>query len=131
MDQESGTGGVGNTGRGYGSEDASEARDHVRAAEENRDALEAQNRRTEATAPDRVNTPVGDQGGTSASSGSSTSGTPSSSGTTYDASGSPRPSEDASQAREHVRAAEENRDALADENRRVEHTTPPGVDTGR
>ena len=128
MDQQSGSGGMDGAGRGFGSEDASEAREHVRAAEENRDALDAQSRRTEATAPDSVSTPIGAANGglrtserLDASAGAS--GMP--------ATGSSPVSEDASQAREPVRAAGENRDALADEHRRVESTTPPEVDTGR
>jgi hypothetical protein len=100
MDQTSGAGGQ------TGSEDASEAREHVRNVEENRDALEAQARRVESTAPrDVVDQPVRGldaQGGTGGQTGS----------------------EDASEAREHVRAAEENRDALEAQNRRVEATAP-------
>lgn len=126
MDQQSGTG-MGNAGRGSGSEDASEARDHVRAAEENRDALAAQNRRTEATAPGGVETPIGNASGLNASG---TSGTSGASGP-LNTSGSSRASGDASEARENVRAAEENRDALADESRRVQASAPPDVDTGR
>lgn len=36
--------------------------------------------------------------------------------------------EDAREAREHVREAEENRDALKEQARRVERTTPPEVE---
>lgn len=36
--------------------------------------------------------------------------------------------EDTREAREHVREAEENRDALAEQARRVERTTPPEVE---
>ena len=104
MDQVSGNGDQ------RASEDASEAREHVRNAEENRDALEAQHQRTEATAPASVDQPVRgiDQGGMSGS-------------------GAPRASEDASQAASHVHEAERNRDALEEQNRRVENTTPDEV----
>lgn len=101
MDQYSGNGDQ------RASEDASQAREHVRNAEENRDALEAQSQRTEATAPAGVDQPVrgSDSGGMSAS-------------------GTSRASEDASQAAAHVQEAERNRDALEEENRRVQDTTP-------
>ncbi|HYH79747.1 MAG TPA: hypothetical protein VEX86_08110 [Longimicrobium sp.] len=101
---------------GQGSDDSSRAREHVHAAEENRDALAAQNRQTESTAPRGVDMPSVDSGRTDG----------------MDATGaSTQASEDPSRAREHVRAAEENRDALAEESRRVESSTPPDVSTGR
>jgi len=91
-------------GANQGSEDASEAREHVRNVEENRDALKAQAQRTEATAPVDVRSrPVEGLSG------------PGQGGTA---------SEDASGARGHVRSAEENRDALEAQNRRVESTAP-------
>ncbi|MBV9108964.1 MAG: hypothetical protein JO306_06135 [Gemmatimonadetes bacterium] len=93
----------------HASEDPSEAREHVRAAEENRDALEAQARRTDATTPDTVDQPVR---GMDASRGTSSSG---------------QGSEDASSARAHVSEAERNRDALEAQNRRVENTTPDEI----
>ena len=98
-----------------GSEDPSEAREHVRSVEENRDALEAQARRTEATAPDSVDQPVRalDQSG-GQRGGMSGAGTGSA-------------SEDASTAQSHVQEAERNRDALGAQNRRVESTTPDDV----
>jgi hypothetical protein len=113
--------GSGSGGQGFGGEDASGARDHVRAAEENRDALAAQNQRTGSTTPSGVDMPVesGGRGGLSATGADS------------------QGSEDPSTARGHVRAAGENRDALADENRRVANTAPggdvdmPRVDGGR
>ena len=43
------------------SEDTSRAEEHVRNAEENRDALEAQNRRVEATAPEETRHDLRDQ----------------------------------------------------------------------
>jgi len=99
-----------------GSEDASRAREHVRNAEENRDALAAQNRRVEATAPAEARSDV--DAGTRAGSGMSATGI----GTA--GSGSQQGSEDASAAREHVQNAAENRDALAAQARRVEATAP-------
>jgi len=102
-----------------GSEDPSAAREHVRNVEENRDALEAQARRTDATAPDSVDQPVRglDQG--QGQGGMSSGGMSSSGGT--------RASEDASAAQSHVESAERNRDALEAQNRRVESTTPDEV----
>lgn len=168
-DQSSGSG-----GQGFGGEDASRARDHVRAAEENRDALAAQNERTGSTTPSGVDMPVvdsGTRGGMSATGATSQgSDDPSTAREHVRAAeenrdalaaqhqrtgssaaggvGVPRVdsgrtggrgaveatsqgSDDPSTAREHVRAAEENRDALADENRRVENSTPPDAGTGR
>ncbi|HET7230632.1 MAG TPA: hypothetical protein VFJ16_11555, partial [Longimicrobium sp.] len=40
-------------------------------------------------------------------------------------------SDDPTQAREHIRAAEENRDALAEESRRIQGSAPDDVSTGR
>ncbi|HSU13210.1 hypothetical protein [Longimicrobium sp.] len=100
---------------GQGSEDPSQAREHVRSAEENRDALEAQARRTEATAPDSVDQPIRgldpSQGQGGEMSGSGTGGA----------------SEDTSAAQSHVENAERNRDALEAQSRRVESTTPDEV----
>ena len=45
------------TGR-TGSEDTSRAEEHVRNAEENRDALEAQKHRTDATTSDETDRPI-------------------------------------------------------------------------
>jgi hypothetical protein len=53
---------LGNGAPDQGSEDNTEATRHVRNAEENRDALEAQNRRTEATAPPEVREPIKNDG---------------------------------------------------------------------
>jgi len=108
-DQSSGTG-------GQGGEDASRARDHVRAAEENRDALAAQNARTENTTPGSVDMPRVDGGRQGGMSATGTSG---------------QASDDPSAAREHVRAAEENGDALAAQSQRTGSTTPAGVDMPR
>lgn len=119
MDQNSGTGG--GMRNGQGNEDTSAAREHVQAAEENRDALEAQNRRTEATTPESVNTPIGGVGNASTTSGGQGG---------MSATGGPRGNDDPSQARENVRSAEENRDALAAQHRRVEASAPDDVDTG-
>ena len=101
MDQNSGTG-AGNGMRG--SEDASEATEHVRNVEENREALEAQSRRVEGSTPaDVAGRPIR---GLDESRGAS---------------------EDASRAAAHARNAEENRDALEAQNRRVESTAPEGT----
>lgn len=133
MDQSSGTGGTRNNDQG--NEDTSAAREHVHAAEENRDALEAQNRRTEATTPESVNTPIGEGRGTAGSgsagggnSGGGQGGMNATGGAS--ATGSDRGNDDPSQARENVRSAEENRDALAAQNRRVEASAPDDIDTG-
>jgi hypothetical protein len=140
MDQDSGN-------RGGASEDTSRAREHVHNAEENRDALAAQSRRTEATASG-TDTPIGQMdasgsgttGGVSGSNnaGSGSSGTASGAGAMNASGGvgaggtTGHVSDDAGEARENVRAASENRDALAEEHRRVESTLPPDVDsTGR
>jgi hypothetical protein len=90
---------------GFGTEDTSQAQRHAENAEENRDALEAQSRRTEATAPAGVDQPVrGTTGGGMSATG--------------------RASEDTSRAAAHVDEAERNRDALEEQNRRVENSTP-------
>jgi hypothetical protein len=129
MDQSSGTGGTRNNDQG--NEDTSAAREHVHAAEENRDALEAQNRRTEATTPESVNTPIGGAGGGNAGGGNAGGGTTTSGGQGgMNATGGTRGNDDPSQARENVRSAEENRDALAEQNRRVEASAPDDIDTG-
>jgi cell division septum initiation protein DivIVA len=100
-----------------GSEDTSRAEEHVRNAEENRDALEAQARRTEATTGSETDQPVEgsrsmDTGGGTLTSGGMTAGAPG------------RTSEDTSEAEANVREAERNRDALEAQARRVERTTP-------
>ncbi|HEX8905429.1 MAG TPA: hypothetical protein VF771_11330 [Longimicrobiaceae bacterium] len=102
MDQFSGNGSQ------RASEDATEAREHVRNAEENRQALEAQKQRTDATAPPEVDQPVRgiDPGGMSASGSVS---------------------DDASEAARRAEEAERNRRALEDQNRRVQETTPEEI----
>jgi hypothetical protein len=101
-----------------GSEDTSRAEEHVRNAEENRDALEAQNRRTEATTSSETDRPIEglrtpQPGGLDAAA---------TGGRSVDGAG--RTSEDTSEAEANVREAERNRDALEAQNRRVEGTTP-------
>jgi hypothetical protein len=107
----------------------------VREAAENRDALAAQARRTEQTTPADVDQPVqpsdaNRQGGMNAGSpgmvSSASSGTSSSGTSGMSASGSASSNRTGADA---TRAAAENRDALADEARRVEQTLPPDVDT--
>jgi hypothetical protein len=98
---------------GMGGEDASQAREHAHNAEENRDALAAQNRRVERTTP----APMPDVDTTSGGMNAAPQG-----GRAAD--GNDAASEDASAAREHAHNAEENRDALAAQHRRVEATAP-------
>jgi hypothetical protein len=117
MDQNLG----GNSARSanQGNEDASEAQRHVQNAEENHDALAAQNRRVEESTPTDL---TGSDRGASNVGGTSTGGRAGgmdAAGTSTD-----QGSEDASAAREHVRNVEENRDALEAQNRRVEATAP-------
>jgi hypothetical protein len=102
-----------NTGANQGNEDTRAAEAHSQNAHENLEALRDQNRRTEATAGDSANHPVGQQnsGGTT-STGARTAGN---TGTV---------SEDTSQASANVANAQDNRDALAEQNRRTEETTP-------
>ncbi len=103
---------LGNGAPGQGSEDTTEAVRHVQNAEENRDALEAQSRRTEATTDPAVREhPVRE--GVQASSGGLGGGT--------------LGTEDASRAAAHAESAAENRDALEAQNRRTEATAPPEV----
>ena len=92
-------------------EDTTANREHVQNAEENRDALAAQAERTRATTRPETDTPIGAAG--AAGAGTYRAGSTSGSGTTDNA--------------EAVRAAAENRDALAEENRRVAATTPDDV----
>lgn len=108
MDQNSGN----DRSANQGSEDASQAREHVHNAQENRDALAAQNRRVEATAPPEVRSDV--DSGTRGGGGMNAAGT----------GGGNQGSEDNSAALEHVQNAAENRDALAAQARRVEATAP-------
>jgi len=112
-----------------GSEDTSRAEEHVRNAEENRDALEAQNRRTEATTSGETDRPI--EGSRPAHSGGlDASGTRGGTdmGGRMDAASTGRTSEDTSEAEANVHEAERNRDALEAQNRRVERTTPPDVE---
>ena len=102
-----------------GSEDTSRAEEHVRNAEENRDALEAQARRTEATTSGETGRPV--EGIRPGASGTSARGGMS-------AEGAGRTSEDTSEAEANVREAERNREALEAQHSRVERTTPPDVE---
>lgn len=118
MDQNLGNSG-GNAAN-QGSEDNREATQHVQNAAENRDALAAQNRRTEATTSaetrdhpvEGMNATGGTLGGNSGSSAA-----PGRMG-----------SEDNSQAAANVRNVQENRDALEDQNRRTEASAPPSTD---
>jgi hypothetical protein len=114
-------------GRG-GSEDSSRAEEHVRNAEENRDALEAQNRRTEATTSGETDRPI--EGSRPAHSGgldAGGTGGGTDTGRRMDAAGTGRTSEDTSAAEANVHEAERNRDALEAQHTRVERTTPDDV----
>jgi len=102
---------------GSTSEDTSRAEEHVRNAEENRDALEAQARRTDATTGSETDRPIDGSRAMDAGDGTLTSG-----GMTAGAPG--RTSEDTSEAEANVREAERNRDALEAQKRRVDSTTP-------
>jgi hypothetical protein len=114
---------------GQGNEDTRAAEAHTQNAHENLEALRDQNRRTEATAGDSANHPVGQQeiisnngaGVTSNASG----GTASTGARTAASTGTV--SEDTSQAAANVSNAQDNRDALAEQNRRTEETTPDAV----
>lgn len=128
-----------NTGANQGNEDTRAAEAHTQNAHENLEALRDQNRRTEATAGDSANHPVGQQnsggvGGSNATgSGQGTGngmnatggGTTSTGARTAGNTGTA--SEDNSQAAANVSNAQDNRDALAEQNRRTEETTPDAV----
>jgi hypothetical protein len=109
-----------------GNEDNSAAVEHVENAHENRDALAEQARRTEATAGASADRPVGQQNtGGQNSGGSGTSGTTSTGART--ASNTHVASEDNSQAVANTSNAHDNLEALRDQNRRTEETTPDAV----
>lgn len=122
-----------------GNEDTREAEVHTQHAQENRDALAEQNRRTEATAGDSANHPIGQQnaGGTntgglnatgSGNAGSGTSGLNATGGGTAGTGATTgRASEDNSQAAANTSNAHDNMEALRDQNRRTEETTPDAV----
>jgi len=99
-----------------GGEDTAGAEHNVREAEDNRDALAAQARRTDRTAHDETSRPVQPSGASRPGMSAAPSSTPPA---------TPRTGADA------TRAAAENRDALEDEARRVDQSLPPGVDTDR
>ncbi|HEX8432172.1 MAG TPA: hypothetical protein VF625_12870 [Longimicrobium sp.] len=99
----------GNSGN-QGGEDNSDAVAHVHNAQQNRDALAEENRRVEATAGNSADQPIRQQNeGANSGGGSTARGTG---------------SEDTSQARANVASAAENRDALAEESRRVQESAP-------
>jgi len=118
---------------GTGSEDTSRAEEHARNAEENRDALEAQSQRTEATAAAGTDQPVER---TTPQPGTSTAPQ-----MEWSEPGARRPIdggmhavggsgalEDTSGAQANVREAERNRDALEAQSDRVERTTSSETD---
>ena len=112
-----------------GSEDTSRAEEHVRNVEENRDALEAQARRTEATTSGETDRPI--EGSRPAQSGGLDATGTTRGGTDTDlgaSGGTGRTSEDTSEAEANVREVERNREALEAQHRRVESTTPPDIE---
>ena len=88
----------------HGSEDPRPAQEHARNAHENREALEEQARRVEASAPESTDRPV--------------------EGHHVDGMGG----EDTRFAAENQRRVRENLEALQDQARRVDATTPDDVD---
>jgi hypothetical protein len=107
-----------------GNEDNSEAVAHVNQAQENRDALAEQNRRTEATAGDSANHPIQQTNangpGAGMDGGLHNTVNP---GTGAGLDAARHGSEDNSQAVANTSNAHENRDALAEQNRRTNETT--------
>jgi hypothetical protein len=89
--------------RNEGSEDTSEAREHMRNVRENTEALAAEARRVEASAPTSTDRPV--------------------EGLQADGMGG----EDTRMAAENQRSVRENTEALRDQARRVDATTPDDV----
>ena len=87
----------------YGSDDPRQAQEHVRNVQENRDALEDQARRVDASAPESTDRPV--------------------EGLHVDGMGG----EDTRQAAENQRNVRENLEALQEQARRVEATTPDDI----
>ncbi|HEV2145868.1 MAG TPA: hypothetical protein VGR37_00475 [Longimicrobiaceae bacterium] len=85
----------------HANEDTTDAREHVANAKENRDAQAAQAERVRATAPDSVDTPVGESQG----------------------SGAARDPENAAA----MRRVAEDREALEEQNRRTAATAPDDV----
>jgi hypothetical protein len=121
-----------NTGANQGNEDTRAAEAHTQNAHDNLEALRDQNRRTEATAGDSANHPVGQQDFVSNNSGTVTSnatggGVGSGNGMNATGGGTGTASEDNTQAAANVANAQDNRDALAEQNRRTEETTPDAV----
>lgn len=117
-----------------GNEDTREAEVHTQHAQENRDALAEQNRRTEATAGDSANHPIGQQnaggsntGGMNATGRGGNTGTSGLNATGSGATGTGRASEDNTQAAANTSNAHDNMEALRDQNRRTEETTPDAV----
>ncbi len=112
--------------RNAGSEDTTRNERLVENAADNRDALAAQARRTDATAPPEVNaTGAPNQAGSDAGTGArQQSGV--ANGAQQRAGGTPdQGNEDTERNEEQVRRAAENRDALAAQARKTEETAPP------
>jgi hypothetical protein len=125
--------------RDAASDDSSRAAEHARNAAENRDALEAQLERTEATTSDEAGRPVGGMhsepdtlraaGSDRAASAAGMDADPTLSGGMR-AEAARGSSEDTSEAEANVREAQRNRDALEAQSRRVEGTPPPDARAG-
>ncbi|HEX8675250.1 MAG TPA: hypothetical protein VF710_25370 [Longimicrobium sp.] len=113
------------TGANQGNEDTRAAEAHSQNAHDNLEALRDQNRRTEATAGDSANHPVGQQDVISNGGGSEKLISNATGGRTSGTTGTA--SEDNTQAAANVANAQDNRDALADQARRTEETTPDAV----
>lgn len=115
-----------------GNEDTRAAEAHTQNAHENLEALRDQNRRTEATAGDSANHPVGQQnsggvGGLNATGSGQGTGNGMNATGARTSGNTGTASEDNSQAAANVSNAHDNRDALAEQNRRTEETTPDAV----
>lgn len=111
--------------RTQGSEDNHDAVEHSQQAHENLEALRDQNRRTEATAGESATHPIrqtNDHGPGAGTDGGLHNTVNPGTGAGLDA--ARRGSEDNSQAAANSQHAHDNRDALADQNRRTESTTP-------
>ncbi len=115
------------TGANQGNEDTRAAEIHTQNAQENLEALRAQNRRTEATTGEAVDHPIGQQDSGGARNGMTATGGGTASTGARIADNTGTVSEDTSQAAANVANAEDNRDALAEQKRRTEETTPDAV----
>lgn len=116
-----------NDGVNQGNEDTRAAEMHSENAQENMEALRAQHRRTEATTGEAVEHPIGQQYSGGVGNGMNATGGGTASTGARIAGNTGTVSEDTSQAAANVADAHENRDALAEQKRRTEATTPDAV----